>query len=86
MPALSPAPRGADPLRPSRRELLLDAAEHHCGEARLLAQELSRHLVALAEVAGISRDQARRLRCLAGCAELAGEGAERIGAEVVGTR
>jgi hypothetical protein len=82
MDTLSAQPGGATPWRPSRSELLLDAAGFHCGEAQALAQEAARHLTVLADLAGISRDQRRRLHCLASCAELAGEGAERIGLEL----
>jgi hypothetical protein len=82
MDTLSAQPGGAAPWRPSRSELLLDAVGYHCGEAQALAQEAARHLTALADVAGVTRDQRRRLHCLASCAELAGEGAERIGLEL----
>jgi hypothetical protein len=75
-------PGGAAPWRPSRSELLLDAAGYHCGEAQALAQEASRHLTVLADLAGISRDQACRLRQMAGCAAMAAEGAQRIELEL----
>ena len=82
MTPLNAQPGGAAPWRPSRSELLLDAAEHHLSEAQALAQEAARHLEALATVVGISPDQARRLRSLAGCCATAAEGAQRIAQEL----
>ena len=73
---------GDNSWRPSPAALLLDAAEHHCAEAQALAQEAARHLAALAQVVGITPDQARRLRSLAGCCATAAEAAGRIGQEL----
>ena len=82
-PSSQAAPMGGDASwRPSPAALLADASRYHLSEAQALAQEAARHLEALAAVAGISRDQRRRLHCLASCAELAGEGAERIRLEL----
>jgi hypothetical protein len=68
--------------RPSPGALLADASQYHLSEAQDLAQEAGRHLAALAEVVGISRDQRRRLQSLAGCCAAAAEGAQGLGLEL----
>ena len=83
MKPLSQVAAGGDSSdRPSAAELLADASQYHLGEAQDLAQEAARHLAALAQVVGISPEQARRLQSLAGCAATAAEGAGRIGQEL----
>ena len=82
-PSFQAAPVGGDiSWRPSPAALLLDASQYHLSEAQALAQEAARHLQALATVVGITPDQARRLRSLAGCCATAAEAAERIGQEL----
>lgn len=64
------------PLSPaSRAGLLRDAASQ--------ARAATDHLLALAGMADLSREQKRRLRCLAGCTALAAEGADRLMVELL---
>jgi hypothetical protein len=62
MPPFSPAPLRAGSLR--------DAANH--------AREATAHLLALTTQPNLSKEQGRRLRCLAACAALTAEGSERL--------
>lgn len=83
VPPSSPVtPGGGAPWRPSPAALRQDAAAYHLPEAATLAREATRHLLAMADAVGLTRDQRRRLRCLAGCSELAADGAERLGDEL----
>ena len=81
-PSSPVTPGGGAPWRPSPAALRQDAAAYHLPEAAALAREASRHLLAMADAVGLTRDQRRRLRCLAGCSELAADGAERWGDEL----
>ena len=63
---------------------LADASRHSLIEASTAGKAASRHLEALADQAGISREQSRRLRCLASAASMAAEGAERLLWELTG--
>ena len=64
--------------------MLADASRYHLTEATIAGKAASRHLVELASQAGISREQSRRLRCLASAALMAAEGAERLLLELAG--
>jgi hypothetical protein len=68
--------------RPNAAELLADASEYHLTEAVSLARDAARHLLALAATGGISPDQRRRLRNLAGGAAMVGDGAQGLVGEL----
>ena len=61
-------------LSAQRAGLLCDAAQQ--------ARAATDHLLALAGLPDLTRDQKRRLRCLAGCTALAAEGADRLRLEL----
>ena len=54
----------------SRAGLLRDAADH--------AQKATNQLISLLGRSDVSREQKRRLRCLAACSSLAAQGADRL--------
>ena len=70
--------------RQASSTVLADASRNHLTEATIAGKAASRHLVELASQAGISREQSRRLRCLASAALMAAEGAERLLLELAG--
>ena len=82
MHELSPLAPAGD-WRPSPAQLLLDAAGYHLSEAAIDARESSRRLTALAGQGGLTAPQRRRLQQLAELANLAGDGAQQLLAELV---
>ena len=76
---------GASTRRLTRDDLLADPYRIHLMEAYSQSMKAAHHLKTLADQPGITREQARRLRCLASNAVMAAEGAKRILQESVNT-